>query len=257
MTVPKIIWQWWAGPKPAPLELMATWRAMNPGFDHRIISDLTGWENQKAFDQAPGFAMKSDVVRYELLAEQGGIWVDADAECVRPLPDEILHPQCLAAYEHEDYVPGLIAGGIIAAHPGAPLMRAMVDAIAKADLSKPTWQTLGPELLTRVAKATPSQLVVWPSRTFYPFHYTGRRAPGAGEIYAFHHWGGTTGLRRDAEGRWLDHPTLADLEGNAHGSPNLADEAHAPPLVPSHASAAAPAESRSGSRRWFDGRSDG
>jgi glycosyltransferase involved in cell wall biosynthesis len=151
--------------------------------------------------------MRSDVVRYELL-EEGGLWIDSDAECIRPLDERFLWPECWAAYEHELEIPGLIASGMFGARANSSFVRDMLEAVRTTDLSRPHWQSLGPELFTKIAKRHP-EMIVFPSKTFYPTYYNSKPCPPSNEpTFALHHWGGTKGLRRDEEGVWLDHPPV-------------------------------------------------
>lgn len=204
--IPKIIHQWWAGDRPPPMRLINTWRDMNPTWEHRLVTRTTGWKNQKQYDQCPQLHMASDVVRYELL-EEGGLWIDCDAECIRPLDERFLWPECWACYEHETFSPGLIASGMFGARAGSSFVKDMLEAIGKMDLSeKDHWSVIGPHLFTKMAAKHP-EMIVFPSKTFYPVHYTGRPCPpSTAACVAKHHWGGTKGLRRDDEGAWLDHP---------------------------------------------------
>ena len=53
----------------------------------------------------------ADIMRYEILFNEGGIALDADSLCLRPLEDWVLESAAFAAWEHEHIRPGLIAAG--------------------------------------------------------------------------------------------------------------------------------------------------
>ena len=57
-------------------------------------------------------------MRYEILFNEGGIALDADSLCLRPLEDWLLEPAAFAAWEHEHIRQGLITVGAMRAEPG-------------------------------------------------------------------------------------------------------------------------------------------
>ena len=86
--VPRIIHHIWLGsPLPSDLAaLVATWRDLHPTWRHIMWDDAATAEfdltNRAAFDAAANYGEKSDVLRYEILAQMGGVYVDIDMECV-------------------------------------------------------------------------------------------------------------------------------------------------------------------------------
>jgi len=60
----------------------------------------------------------ADIMRYEILFNEGGIALDADSLCLRPLEDWVLEPAAFAAWEHEHIRPGLIAAAALVAAKG-------------------------------------------------------------------------------------------------------------------------------------------
>jgi len=214
--IPRVIYQFWGGPRPPPMGLVRAWKEMNPTFEHRLVTRETGWPNQARFDECRrlgGWATASDYARWNLL-RAGGLWIDADAQPVRPLDDRFLSPECWAAWENESDAPGIVASGMVGARPDSPLVLDMIAAIDGMGPRDIVWPELGPRLLTRVARRHP-ELEVFPARTFYPAHYTGRPAPGDATVFALHHWGGIAEHRRGADGVWLDHPPVRQSETRA------------------------------------------
>ena len=128
--IPKIIHQIWIGPNPVPEKvkwMMKTWKEMNPGWEYRLWTneDLKdfGLENQLAFDALSNWGAKSDLWRCEILDRMGGVYVDIDFECLKPLDD--LH------HQYEFYCGILdgseIANGLMASRPHHPIMRACIE----------------------------------------------------------------------------------------------------------------------------------
>jgi mannosyltransferase OCH1-like enzyme len=196
--IPKRLHHIWVGPKAAPKKLMNTWTAKHPDWEYVVWMDHTktanggkGWKNQAQIDLMPEWCGKADMMRYEILLEHGGVFMDADSRCMKPLDDRFLTPPCWACYENEKKAPGMIANGGLGAEPGSPLMKAMVDACSRAPVSQmQAWRCVGPVLLTRVAENFP-ELEILPARHLYPFHWTGATAPGDAEIFAEQYWCGT------------------------------------------------------------------
>jgi mannosyltransferase OCH1-like enzyme len=190
--IPKKIHQVWIGPLPAPSALMETWRRAHPGWQYRVWNSERGWENQAQIDRMYEWNGKADIMRYEILEREGGICIDADSECIRPLDESFLQHECFACFENETVLPGLIATGYVGARAGSPLMRACIEGIKPQLLDLPAWKCVGPLFFTAMARGY-AGLHVYPSRTFIPRHHSGTPAPGTEPIYAKQYWGSTLG----------------------------------------------------------------
>jgi glycosyltransferase involved in cell wall biosynthesis len=191
--IPKIIHQIWIGPLPPPQAMMDTWRRKHPDWEYKVWRDHTGWENQSQIDAMSEWNGRADIMRYEILERFGGILVDADSICVQALDDSFLEHKAFACWENEIVRPGLIAAGYVGAEKGSRFMRACINAIKTRSLAGcRAWETVGPGLLTTVAKDHP-ELHVYPARTFIPMHYSGTEAPGDARVYAQQFWGSTFG----------------------------------------------------------------
>jgi len=64
-----------------------SWRRHHPAWEFRewTIDNLPQFRNRDLFDSSPNTGHRSDILRYELLEQFGGIYVDLDFECRRPL----------------------------------------------------------------------------------------------------------------------------------------------------------------------------
>ena len=195
--IPKIIHHVWIGPLPRPVRLMETWRAMNPSFQYELWNNARvhsfDFRNAKQIGEMRSWAGKVDLMRYEILERHGGIFIDADSECVRPLDDELLQHDSFACYEQEMIRAGLISNGNLGAIQGCRLMRLLMhEAAMKSMHSGPAWRLVGPKLLTEtVAKYAYTDLHVYPSHYFLPKHYSGVEYHGDGPVYAKQYWGTT------------------------------------------------------------------
>jgi mannosyltransferase OCH1-like enzyme len=195
MKIPKLIHQIWIGPHSGPEPLMRTWQQKNPDWDYCLWTEetLPKLRNQEAYEATPEWSGKADIIRYELLFDYGGFFIDADSRCLRPLPDDLLDNECFAVWENEELRKGLISNGYLASVPGCLLMKALIDQIGKLDsgiLQKYLpWKITGPVLLTNMVQALNyTGLRIYPSWYFIPRHHTGFLSPRADESYADQYW---------------------------------------------------------------------
>ncbi len=192
--IPRALHVVWVGPDPSPDACLDSWRRMHPDWAFTLWRDHTaGWSNseQIARRAARGdWCGVADVMRYEILVRCGGIALDADSTCERPLDDRFLTPSAWACYENETARPGLVGNSAMGAECGSLFFAACAAACAHADVGAPAWKSVGPILLTRVARETQG-LTVLPARHFYPHHHTGVVAPGDAPVFAEQQWATT------------------------------------------------------------------
>src|SRR5690606_4684967 len=106
--IPKIIHQLWIGPRPAPLLWMDTWRKINPGWKYIYWNEAKlreafpgGLRNQQQYDAMDEWCGKCDIARIEILNTFGGLFIDADSICLRPLDNFLLENDSFTCYENE------------------------------------------------------------------------------------------------------------------------------------------------------------
>lgn len=151
-------------------------------------SDL-GWiRNRREFDQARTHAGRSDVLRYEILAEFGGIYVDTDVEGLRPF-DGLLDDGPFIGWEDEN----LLCPTVMGAPPHHPAITGLLGALPvwfhKYAGAPPNRQT-GPYFVTRYLRGR-SDMTLLPPVTFYPVGWWEKSklgGPYPEESLAVHHW---------------------------------------------------------------------
>ena len=201
--IPKIIHQLWIGPKSPPSNHMATWKNKNPSFEYIRWSEdelkkrnfnLECTDKINEIEEING---KADIIRWEILYEYGGVFIDADSVCVEPIDDILMSKEAFAGWEQEVVRPGLVATGTMGFPPKHPLVRNAIDFILRNEVSQKktkqmAWQTVGPGLLTKLNNTGFfKDLYIFPSFTFLPIHCTKKEYNGHGKIYAFQEWGST------------------------------------------------------------------
>lgn len=192
--IPQIFhFAWFGGTIPEEYQhYVMTWMDLHPDWVARMWSDeaIPTLRHRKLFDQAEHPAYKAEIVRLEAVLQEGGVWVDTDFECFRPIDPLLEGVDAFSAWQYEDRTrAGAIACGIFGATPGHPFMRELVDRIPEKWM--PDRMSLGPWFFTPIALK--HGITVFNKELFYPYnsdekHRKGEHFPGA---FAAHHWAGT------------------------------------------------------------------
>lgn len=152
--IPKIIHQVWvAAPMPDHVRAWIDgWRTMHGDWEHRLWTErnLPALVNQVWFDATDIPAQKADIARYEIVHRYGGLYVDADYECLGRVDGLIDGRDHLLI---EGIEPHLLHNGFFAALPGSPLLARTIELIPKRMHERPgvVGQT-GPRLFAEAAK---------------------------------------------------------------------------------------------------------
>ncbi len=159
--VPPVIHFIWLGPKtfpPTSVENLRSWMAYHPewtikfwtdrdreppceGIEMVNVSNVVFTRLQKCFHDSHNWGEKSDLLRYEILLLEGGIYVDHDAYCIAsfdPLVRGYDFFCCLEA-PHEPFAGVNITtwNGLIGSRPGHPALAKVIDLVADR------WETVG------------------------------------------------------------------------------------------------------------------
>ena len=201
--IPKILHFIWIGDVlKMPYKCMKTWTDKNPEYkvvlwDNDALEE-SNWKNKRQlYDMLAkkDYAGASDVMRYEILYEHGGIYIDADSYCVKPLEDWLLDCDAFASWEQEIVRNNLISNGFLGGVPGAETWKLCIDAVSTKDCTeqKLAWMITGPMLVTDVFFKAQANLTVYPSHFFLPEHHTGYKSKVTGHQFAKHLWGSDIG----------------------------------------------------------------
>jgi mannosyltransferase OCH1-like enzyme len=210
--IPRLIHRIWiGGPEPEWIHaLEASWR--RPGWnlrhwDEHEIRILFPLHNQDLYDRAEELApdhvgqLRADILRYEILHRRGGVYVDADFECLRPIDPLIKGLECFAAWEAQDR---WIANGFMGAVPGHPFIERLIEelpaSIAAARRGTRPNRMSGPHYLTRKWREHGRGTVeIIDQQSVFPYNWREirRMRPGMKwprSAYAVHHW---SNMRRE------------------------------------------------------------
>ena len=195
--IPPIFHQMWIG-SPLPDHLagyIESWKRHHPGWEFRWWNESTigSLWNQDLWDHAHDISptapeqFRADVVRYEILYRQGGVWVDVDFECLRSI-EELCRVDAFLAWE----VPNRwLNQAIFGAVPEHPLLAALIAALPESverHRRHANTKKSGPQFVT--PHALRHGVTTYPKEHFYPYlwnelHRGGETFPDA---YAIHHW---------------------------------------------------------------------
>lgn len=201
--IPKMLHAVWIGDdSKMPVKCLDTWRNKNPDYDLHIWGNghlqHYPWQNQKQIDQMMDkhdYAGVADLMRYEILYRFGGIAIDADSYCMRPLEDWLLEPSAFSAWEQEIVRNNLIATTFMGGVKGAEFWKLCIEEAGKRDCSekKLAWLITGPMLVTEVYFKAQAPLTVYPSHFAIQDHHSGYKTKADGHYFANHMWGSSIG----------------------------------------------------------------
>jgi mannosyltransferase OCH1-like enzyme len=200
----KLHFVWIGDESKRPDHCIDTWKTINPDYEVKVWGndDLKShkWFNAKHIQDMVRHELcgVADLMRYEILYNEGGITLDADSVCLAPLEDWLLKPDAFAHWEQETRRLGLINVSVMASVPENPFFGECIERLrAKESLVKErAWITTGPMHITEVYHQTEYPLTVYPSHYFTRDHFSGYRYEGNGHCFATQFWGSTNGYER-------------------------------------------------------------
>jgi len=198
-----VIHRVWLGPKPipAPFEAYAqSWRRHHPDWGMRLWTDATlpPLACQAEIDRARDFKSRYDMVRLEVLRQCGGVIIDMDMECLRPLDPLLGGVRAFVGRTTRGRRMGIQVLGAVPHHP--LYERAIERFRTTAGVAPTASQESGPGFLTRLVADFPEGVTVLPRETFYsPLTIEPPKRPEAfPDLYAVHHH--TESYREGPEG---------------------------------------------------------
>jgi len=204
LKIPKIIHQIWIGTS-VPVEFeqfQASWRKHHPEWEYRLWTqhDIPGlhMHNEDLVRQSKNPAEVSDLMRYEILYQYGGVYLDFDCECLQSL--DALH------YVYDFYIgiqpldSGLVqlGIGIIGSIAGHPLLKKCIEGLRGSwnNIKDNVAARTGPIYCTKIfyeyAAQDDLRTIAFPATYFYPLGSTQNDLEKDAWInqgsFAVHHW---------------------------------------------------------------------
>lgn len=199
--IPKIIHQFWIGPKKMPLEWMETWKKFNPSWEYKLWTEETlkdfNPENESIISQLKEYHGIKDVYQYEIMKRYGGFFIDADSICLRPIPEYLTRFEAFTCYEGETVKPGYLALGYVGAKPNHPVFDKIIEDLKTLTVYEPAWSTIGQLMWTKHAQDR-NDIICLPSTMFIPVHYSNAVNGGDSNSIATQFWGSTLNLYKNS-----------------------------------------------------------
>lgn len=181
--IPRVLHQIWLGRDALPEDFagyVEGWRRLHPGWEHHLWTEetLPPGLRPEVYERLRAPAERSDILRLELLARFGGVYLDTDFECLRPL-DPLLEGVELFAADLNDE--GRVNNAFMGATAGHPaVLRALAELRPLHRFGPVDKHGTGPLFVDRVLREEGA--TVFARRLVYP---NWEERDGA---YAFHHW---------------------------------------------------------------------
>jgi mannosyltransferase OCH1-like enzyme len=221
MPIPKRIHQIWIGDS-RPDKWMRTWWEKHPNWEYNLWSEEQVFNlklrNQNIYDiysQLGDLPAMSDILRVEILLQYGGVYIDADMECLKPLDGaEFLQSDFFATYANREdkqligklgFAEKTITNSVLGTVPNHPLLELYNQRIGEIKYYRPAWWRIGAKLLTQCI-AEYGEVTILPYYYFSPISPKGKPYDGQGPVYARHYWGFTKHLYGEANENRLHNP---------------------------------------------------
>ena len=198
MLIPKIFHRVWIGQAPIPQEFEEYWQGWQDNhpdwqfltWNYPMTMPLSILDRSLLERVYQVFPKSSDLVRYEVLHQFGGVYLDCDFECYKNIEPLIGDALNFAAYQQE----GVVNNAIMGAVPGSELFAQILRG-AEASFQRHSPDMLhavGPYYFSEMVMEHPDMTII-DTKYLYPYlwveEFQGRESYP--EAYAVHHWAGT------------------------------------------------------------------
>ena len=182
--IPRILHQVWVGPDAMPQEFLdyrESWRRHHSDWEMRLWTEDSLPDDlirPEVYERLRNPAERSDIIRLEVLYRFGGVYVDTDVECLRPIGPLL---------EEGDFfvgeVQGKVENAVIGAAAGHPVLeRALRELRPATEYGADLTQGTGPWFLTALLREHP-EVTIHPQEVFSPMTDAERE-----QAYAVHHY---------------------------------------------------------------------
>jgi inositol phosphorylceramide mannosyltransferase catalytic subunit len=145
--------------------------------EENLPADLV---RKEAYERLRNPAERSDILRLEVLFRFGGVYVDTDIECLRPI-DPLLEEGANLFVGYIGAHPPRVQNAVIAAEAGHPALEQALRELRPVTEFGIDKHGTGPHFLTRVLREHP-EVTIYPQEVFYPMTDAERE-----RAYAVHH----------------------------------------------------------------------
>ena len=193
--IPRVFHQIWLGDEAFPDEyrgMRETWRRHHPQWELLLWTEetLPAGFRPEVYELLRQPAERADMLRLELLKREGGVYIDTDIECLRPVDHLLEGVEAFLGLLDS----GRVSNAVIGSVPGHPfLVRALEELRPRSTYGPVDRDGTGPLMLERVRQEFPD-LTLFEPEIFYA-------TTRGSAVYAFHHaarsWKDAKALRAD------------------------------------------------------------
>ncbi len=183
LIIPKTIHQIWLGKSKIPeafREFQQTWIAyhMGNGWNYKLWTDEDVEQmllyNQEFYDSTDNYGVKSDILRWELLYNFGGVYIDMDYECLAALDDFHYAYDFYTAVQPLDTQFVQLGAALVGARPYHPILKHCIETIKDDWHHKGAPTKTGPVHFTKsfyaCAGLSNNKDIAFPAFYFYPLY---------------------------------------------------------------------------------------
>lgn len=214
-SIPHVVHLIWLGSIP-PLSVdiaIASWKKYHPDWEIKLWTDnetsIFSWSSPRSeffFNQVKSWSEKSDILRFEILYQYGGIYADVDVICLKAFDDLLPGLRYFACFEENRLELGrpLIGSAIIGASPNHPIIKHCLEYHQTKQEAPhlPLYLRSGPGPITKASLETlesnQEDILILPPTYFYPLPWRKRLTSLdilltyiRPESFAIHLWQGT------------------------------------------------------------------
>lgn|GEM_PF-931812 len=139
----------------------AAWREHHPEWDVRVVTlddrepvfNHEQWAESFKLPGPAGAASRLNILRYELLAREGGVFVDPDRLPLRPIDDLLSGVRAFCSTTQQRGRPHLLSPAVLGAVPNHPALWHCVRDLAHSIATfRGVWDQTGPGYLSRLIR---------------------------------------------------------------------------------------------------------
>lgn len=201
--IPKSLHQVWIGPDPHPAAMLKTWQEAHPTWDYKLWTEddipemgMTAHAKElvNAYVKDGRYCGAVNVMRAFIIYHHGGVYIDADMECVTPLDEAWFMNDVDCFISQSPHEPTRSQNAAMGCNQYNAAMGIYCQKLNEVSLTEihPSWQKTGALLFDEVRTVLHSQIGFVASPAFHPRTKSGGLNPMmrdyTGPIYAKHHF---------------------------------------------------------------------
>lgn len=187
-SIPQIIHQIWLGPRAIPWKWINSFRLdfmeKYPGWKYYLWTEKEvaklKLKNRRAYESDRKFCGKADILRYELLYQYGGIYIDADSHWLGldlgELIEKTNNTGIFIGNECQD-CKGSLANGVLGCSVKNPIMKYLITQLNRHYFKcrgVPAYKRTGPYFVDQILY--PFDITIFPYHYFYPVYWNGKKS---------------------------------------------------------------------------------